>query len=145
MTADFSTRRARLRGGALIVLAALTALLFGLATQSAAAAELQATRTLRISVSQPGTITSGSTVTVRCRAKDQKGKAIKGARVTFRWRLPEGTRTQTRITDGKGLASASRVTTCENASQYRARVVVTARWRSQTKQVTRSFWIVGST
>jgi len=147
MAAQSSSRRTSLRrAGALIIAAVAVALLFGtVAVQPAAAKLTHAERTLRIAVNKPGTVVSGDTVTMRCRAKDQKGKAIKGVSVTFTWYLPEGTRTQVRTTNADGLAKASRVTTCGSASDFDAKVVVTARWHGQVKKVTRYFTIFGGT
>ena len=90
-------------------------------------------------------MTSGSTVTMRCRAKDQNGEAVKGVKVSFRWRLPEGTRTQARVTGSSGLAAAGRVTDCGSSGDFKARVVVTATWHGQTRSVTRIFTIIGGT
>jgi len=128
---------------ALFLVALICALLVGAAWTPPSASA--ATRTLRISVSRPGTVHSGTRVTIRCRARDQTGRAIRGVRVVFRWRLPEGRRTQTRYTNVNGLATASRIASCGSASEFRARVVVTATWRGQVRQVTRYFTIIGGT
>ncbi len=147
MAAQSNSRRTSLRrAGALVLVAVAVALLFGAVAVQPAAAKLTHTeRTLRIAVNKPGTVVSGDTVTMRCRAKDQKGKAIKGVSVTFKWYLPEGTRSQVRTTNADGLAKASRVTTCGSASDFDAKVVVTARWHGQVKKVTRYFTILGGT
>lgn len=147
MAAPSSTRHTAIwRAGALACIALACALLFGaVAVRSAVAKQTQTQRTLRISVNRPGTVVSGDTVTMRCRAKDQNGKAIKGVNVTFTWYLPEETRTQVRTTNADGLAKASRVTTCGPASDFEAKVVVTARWHGQVKKVTRTFTITGGT
>jgi hypothetical protein len=104
-----------------------------------------ATRILHISVNRPGTVVSGTTVVMRCRAKDQAGKAIRGVEVTFRWRLPEGLRTHHRTTDASGLARASRIASCGSSAEFSAKVVVTATWRSQVKKVIRYFTVTGGT
>jgi hypothetical protein len=134
------------RTGALCVAAVACALLLSaLAVRPAAAAQTPTERTMRIAVSTPGRVISGDTVTMRCRAKDQKGKAIKGVGVTFKWYLPEGTRAQKRTTNADGLASAGRVTDCGSAGAFEVKVVVTARWHGQVKKVTRTFTIIGGT
>lgn len=134
------------RTGAVCVVAVACALLLGAVVVRPAAAKVaQAERTMSIAVNKPGTVISGDKVTMRCRARDQKGKVIKGVKVTFKWYLPEGARTQERTTNADGLATASRVTTCDSAGTYKAKVVVTARWHGQIKKVTRSFTIIGGT
>ena len=146
MAAQSNARLTSLRRtGALCVVVACALLLSAVVVRPAAAAQTTMERTMRIAVSTPGTVISGDTVTVRCRAKDQKGKAIKGVRVTFKWYLPEGTRAQERTTNADGLASASRVTDCGSGGDFEAKVVVTARWHGQVKKVTRSFTIIGGT
>ena len=117
----------------------------GLVAVRPAGAQTRAARTLTISVNRPSVVASGATVTMRCRAVDQDGEAIRGVRVTYRWRLPEGTRTQARTTAANGLAAVARVTDCGSSGDFRARVVVTATWRGQTRSVTRSFTIIGGT
>jgi len=147
MAAQSNTRLTWLRrtGALCVVAVACASLLNAVAVRPAAAAQTTTERTMRIAVSKPGTVISGDTVTMRCRAKDQKGKAIKGVRVTFKWYLPEGTRAQERTTNADGLASASRVTDCGSGGDFEAKVVVTARWHGQVKKVTRSFTIIGGT
>jgi len=120
---------------------ALGALLSG----PAAAGRQSSTRTLRITVTKPGEVYSGATLTLRCSAKDQNGMAIKGVDVTYRWRLPQGSPVDKSRTNAAGRATASRTTTCGSGSDYHARVTVTARWRGQVKQVVRSFTIIGGT
>jgi len=146
MPASSASHRAAHRlAGALCLAVLACVLLPGVIAATPAAAQQRAARTLSISVNKPGSVASGSKVTLRCRAKDQTGKAIRGVNVTFRWRLPEGTRTQTRTTNSSGVATAARVTTCGSASDYRARVIVTATWGGQTRKVTRYFIIIGGT
>jgi hypothetical protein len=129
-----------------VMLALGCAVLLGAAQpQPAAAGISNGTRLLHISVSKPTTVVTGSTVTMRCRARDQAGKAIKGVRVTFRWYLADGVVTQRRVTNAQGLASASRLVDCGSSDSYDAQVVVTARWHGQVKRVTRSFTIAGGT
>lgn len=133
------------RTGALCVVAVACALLLSAVAVRPVAAQTPMERTMRIGVNTPGTATSGDTVTMRCRAKDQMGRAIKGVGVTFKWYLPEGTRTQGRTTNADGLAAASRVTDCGSAGDFEVKVVVTARWHGQVKKVTRTFTIIGGT
>ena len=146
MAAQSNTRLTWLRRtGALCVVAVACALLLSALAVRPAAAQTPMERTMRIGVNTPGTATSGDTVTMRCRAKDQKGTAIKGVGVTFRWYLPEGSRAQERTTNADGLASAGRVMDCGSAGVFEVKVVVTARWHGQVKKVTRSFTIIGGT
>lgn len=128
-----------------VVAVACALLLSAVAVRPAAAAKTPMERTMRIAVSTPGSVISGDTVTMRCRAKDQKGKVIRGVAVTFKWYLPEGTRAQERSTNADGLASASRVADCGSAGDFEAKVVVTARWHGQVKKVIRTFTIIGGT
>ena len=111
----------------------------------AAAGEQRAARKMSMTVNRPGTVISGDQVTLRARLKDQKGRPISGAKVTFWWRLPNGTCSHHAVTNTHGAAANSHTTDCGSSSEYRAKVVVTARWHGQVRQVTRSFTIVGGT
>jgi len=146
MIASPASHRTALRLIGMLCLAVFAGILAaGVVAAQPAAAQKRAARTLTVSVSKPGVVLSGSRVTMRCRAKDQNGKVIAGAKVTFRWSLPEGPRTQTRTTGADGVAAASRVTDCGSAGDYRAKVVVKATWRGQVRQVTRFITIIGGT
>jgi hypothetical protein len=144
MTTSPASHRTALRLTGALCLAIVACVLAAgtVPTQPAAA---RAARTLTISVNKPTAVMSGGTVTLRCRARDQNGKAVSGVQVAFRWRLPEGTRTQARMTGSSGLAAAGRVTDCGSGGDFTARVVVTATWHGQTRSVTRTFTIIGGT
>lgn len=142
---DPEPRTWRLEAAALLVLLTCAFALGGLLAGPAEASRQNSARELRIIVTKPGDVFSGARLTIRCRAKDQSGAAIKGVDVGYRWRLPQGTRVDKRTTNAAGLATASRTTTCGSGGDYRARVTVTARWRGQVKQVVRSFIIIGGT
>lgn len=147
MTIQATLCRFRRRRTLLVLTVALAcALALGAARPYSAAAGIAAgARTLHLAVNKPGTVITGSTVTLRCRAKDQAGKAIKGVKVTFRWYLPDGTATQRRVTSSQGLATAGRLVDCGSADSFDARAIVTAVWRGQTRKVTRAFTVIGGT
>jgi hypothetical protein len=109
------------------------------------AGEQRTARKMSITVNKPGIVVSGTEVTIRCRARDQAGKAVKGAQVSFRWHLPNGSCTHTQVTNANGVAANSHVTDCDSAAVYKAKVVITARWDGQIRTVTRYFTIVGGT
>lgn len=108
---------------------------------SAAAADRRGDRKMTITVNDPGVVISGTKVTMRARATDRSGRAIKGATVVFAWRLPDGRHSISRTTNAHGVATSSRITDCGSAADYKAKVVVTATWRGQTQARTRYFII----
>jgi hypothetical protein len=65
--------------------------------------------------------------------------------VTFSWRLPNGRSSHVVATNRNGVARNSHTTDCGSAAEFRAKVVVTARWHGQVRQVTRYFTIAGGT
>lgn len=142
---DAEPRTRRFEAAALLALLTCALALGALLAGPAAASRQSSARALRITVSKPGEVYSGTRLTVRCRAKDQRGVAIKGVDVTYRWRLPQGIRVDRRRTNAAGWATASRTPVCGSGSDYRARVTVTARWHGQVKQVVRYFTIIGGT
>jgi hypothetical protein len=141
---DARPRTRRLEAAALLAFFVCTVAL-GALSGPATADRQSSARTLRITVTKPGDVYSGARLTMRCRAKDQRGVAIKGVEVTYRWRLPQGTPADKRKTNAAGLATVRRTTTCGSGTDYRARVTVTAIWRGQVVQVVRSFTIIGGT
>jgi hypothetical protein len=130
-----------------LTLAAFAVLLVGHAVvvPSSATADGRADRKMTISVNAPRVVVSGTKATIRARATDQSGRVIKGATVAFAWRLPDGRHSITRTTNASGVATSSRITDCGSASDYEAKVVVTANWRGQTQTRTRYFIITGGT
>jgi hypothetical protein len=142
---DARPRARRLEAAALLAFFTCAVALGALMSGPAAADRRSSARTLRITVNRPGDVYSGARLTMRCRAKDQQGAAIKGVDVTYRWRLPQGTMVDRTKTNAAGLATARRTTTCGSGTDYRARVTVTASWRGQVVQVVRSFTIIGGT
>ncbi len=100
-------------------------------------------RKMSISVNKPGEVASGEEVIMRCKAKDQDGKPIRGATVAFRWHLPNGVCTHQATTNARGVAKNSHTPDCGSAEQYKAKVVVTARWHGQVRRITRYFTVTG--
>lgn len=131
-------RRLALVGSLLLILATMAAASLATAEQAAAA------RTLRISVNRLYSVSSGDRVVARVRAFDQNGKAIRGARVQFRWTSQGVTRTALRVTGAGGRTSDGRRFDCSaGSSKVTLRIRVT--WRWQVRRTVRSFWVSGGT
>lgn len=145
MPASSGSRRVAHRLVAALALVVCAVAAGAVLVRPADAGEQRAVRKMSIVVNKPGTVVSGTEVTIRCRARDQAGKPVKGAQVSFRWHLPNGTCTHTHATNTNGVAANSHVTDCGSAADYSAKVVVTARWHGQVRTVTRYFTIIGGT
>jgi hypothetical protein len=130
-----------------LTLVAFAGLLVGHAAlmPSSATADGRTDRKMTITVNAPRLVISGTKATIRARATDQSGRAIKSATVAFAWRLPDGRHSIARTTNANGVATSSRSTDCGSAADYKAKVVVTATWRGQTQTRTRYFIITGGT
>jgi hypothetical protein len=125
---------------ALIATAALAVAAVAGATIADAVA--QATRTLKISVNKPGPAVGGDVVTLRVLAADQHGKAIKGAKVVFRWLLEASDTSTTHFTAADGRTASSRTITC-SGGDYTAAVRITASWKGQVRRVQVQFPVTG--
>lgn len=72
-----------------------------------------------------------STVTVWARVLDQRGRAIRRAKVTFSWRFRQGTRSGTARTNAKGWAKSRRaISGCQAGQRVLVRVRAVAGGRT---------------
>lgn len=79
-----------------------------------------------------------SDVTVKCRAKDQAGRSIKGVKCTFVWHYKTTTPKETRSTGSDGIARCTRNISGATAG-YRVVVTITATYGGVTKTTSTSF------
>jgi hypothetical protein len=78
---------------------------------------------------------AGDAVTITAYARDRGGHPVRAARLTFTWRLPQGTESDVALTGRSGVAVATRVVGAAPAGQA-FDVVVRASRRGQTRRVT---------
>ncbi|MEI6452002.1 MAG: hypothetical protein WCP98_18915, partial [Actinomycetes bacterium] len=128
-----------LRRAVVVALVGLTAaMLVGACSAPPAAARLHDSAARRLvltaaaSTLQPR---AGDAVTITAYARDRGGHPVRAARLTFTWRLPQGTESDVALTGRSGVAVATRVVGAAPAGQA-FDVVVRASRRGQTRRVT---------
>lgn len=98
------------------------------------------TITVRVSDPRPA---PGSRVTVACRVRDRRGRAIRAARVVFVWRLPGTTLRLTRWTGADGRARTTRPVPARS-SAYEGRVSVAVTWHGQRRTAVARFSVAAA-
>lgn len=119
---------------------AALAILFVALMLAVLAPAAQASRTLRVSASisnhHPRQYT---TVTARCRAHDQNGRAIKGVRCVFTWHYKTISHAIVRRTNSRGRCSSTRYISGATIG-YKVVIRIHCTWRGQTKNC--STWFI---